>query len=377
MIKRGFSILLSLSCGWALAQPSWTLPSQGGRPLMPDEWLFGQGQPYHFRKPASPNGLPLERRAPTPSEKAAIEKIQARFAGLPSKAFLLGDKRDIVWVEYKAPAHDESTFLSASIDKTVTAMSAGVALCEGKIALSTKAKDLLPELAQVDIGESTLRHNLMMASGTTRALDDSQSMTPEELSSLVAGRINFMDLIQGRLGKRNGWSELPGERFSYKTQDPTLVGMMISAAYGMGGKHFRDWQDTHFFPKVRVGDRRIQGRDTVGYAWSEGNTRMTLRDWARFAIFVQEARQQNDCFGQYVRDATRTQIKSDQRFAKPYAGYGYLTWTDNADIPNSYSALGYGGQAIVWSTTSDKYFIVFSNNVSVSEIHSMAKLWLP
>ena len=67
---------------------------------------------------------------------------------------------------------------------------------------------------------------------------------------------------------------------------------------------------------------------------------------------------------------------ADRRFARMYGGYGYLTWTDNDDIPNSYSALGYGGQAIVWSATNDKYFIVFSNNINPPEIHKMARLWL-
>jgi CubicO group peptidase (beta-lactamase class C family) len=113
-----------------------------------------------------------------------------------------------------------------------------------------------------------------------------------------------------------------------------------------------------------------------GYAMSHGNTRMTIKDWARFALFVQESRKQQNCYGNFVREATRTQIKTDKRFAKMYDGYGYFVWTDNSDIPDSYTALGYGGQAIVWSTVSDKYFILFSNSVNPSDIHQMAKLWL-
>jgi CubicO group peptidase (beta-lactamase class C family) len=342
---------------------------------MPDEWLFSPGQPYHYKAPATNNGRSLKEREPTASEQRAIDDIQRQFGNLASKAILLGDGDKIVKIAYKSPASDSSTFLSASVDKTVTAMSAGVAVCDGKIKLSTKAKEVLPELAGTDIGESTLRDNLLMASGTTNALDDSQSLNRDEHAGVIKGTISFMDLIKGRLGKQQGWQK-PGEKFSYKTQDPTLVGMMVSAAYGKKGKDFREWQAEHLFSKVKPNDRYFQGQDQYGYAWAEGNTRMTIRDWARFAVFVQEARKQSDCYGNYVKEATTTQIRTDNRFARMYDGYGYLTWTDNRDIPNSYTALGYGGQAIVWSTTSDKYFIVFSNNINPPEIHGMAKAWL-
>lgn len=354
---------------------TFTMPRQDGKPLIPDEWLFAPGQPYFYKGTASNAGRTLSERAPTPGEQRAIDEIQRRFGNLASKAFLLGDGDKIVRIEYKNPASDNSTFLSASIDKTVTAMSAGIAVCDGKIKLSTKAKDVLPELAGTDIGEATLKDTLMMASGTTNAFDDSQSLTREDLAGIISGKTSFMELMKGRIGKQQGWLK-PGEKFSYKTQDPTLVGMMVSAAYGKNGKDFREWQVENLFSKVKPNDRYFLGRDQYGYAWAEGNTRMTIRDWARFAVFVQESRKQQGCYGDYVRQATSTQIRTDNRFARMYDGYGYLTWTDNRDIPNSYTALGYGGQAIIWSTTSDKYFIVFSNNINPPDIHPMAKAWL-
>ena len=354
---------------------SQTLPQKDGRPLMPDDWLFSSGQSFHYHVPASNNGRRLLERSATPKEAKAIEEIERYFSNIASKAYLLGDGEHIVKVSFKAPASATSTFLSASVDKTVTAMSAGIAVCDGKIKMNTKAKELLPELAGTHIGESTLKDNLMMASGTVNALDDSQSLTKDEVNGLVTGKISFMDLLKGRLGKQQGWQN-PGEKFSYKTQDPTLVGMLVSAAYGKNGKDFREWQTDYFFSKVGLNDRRSQGRDQFGYAWAEGNTRLTLNDWARFALFVQESRRKDDCYGEFVRNATTTQIKTDRRFARMYGGYGYLTWTENDDLPNSYSALGYGGQAIVWSTKNDKYFIVFSNNINPPEIHKMARLWL-
>jgi CubicO group peptidase (beta-lactamase class C family) len=370
--KIFFAVAVTLATLSATGQ---TLPRQNNKPFIPDEWLFAPGQPWFHKVPANGTGRQLQHRQPTAGEQRAIDDIQKRFADLPSKAFLLGDGDKIVKIEYKSPANDNSTFLSASVDKTVTAMSAGVAVCDGKIKLSTKAKEVLPELTGTAIGEATLRDALMMASGTSSALDDSQSLTKENLADLISGNTSFMALLKGRWGQQQGWQK-PGEKFSYKSQDPTLVGMMISAAYGTNGKNFRQWQTDNFFPKVQTNDRRFQGQDRFDYAWAEGNTRMTIRDWARFAVFVQESRKQNNCYGNFVRDATSTQIKTDRRFAVQYGGYGYQTWTDNSDIPNSYSALGYGGQAIIWSTTSDKYFVIFSNNNNPPDIHPLARAWL-
>ena len=351
------------------------MPQKNGQFYLPDEWLLGSGQTFHYRVPATSGGRPLGSREPTRGERNAVDRISELFAASESKVLLLGDGSEIVDMRLKAPAREDGLLLSASIDKSVTAFSAGIAVCDGKIALDTLAGDVLPELAGTDIGKTTLRDNLKMASGTTRAFDDSQSLTAEETADMQSGRKSFMDFLKGRLGVARFWTK-PGERFDYKSQDPLLVGMMVTAAYGMHGKKFREWQTEYFFPKVQTSDRRIQGTDRFAYAQSDGNTRMTLKDWARLAVFIQASRKSTGCYGDFIREATSTQIQSDRRFAKMYNGYGYFTWTDNQDIPNSYSALGYGGQAIVWSTTNDKYIVVFSNSTSAREIHRMAKLWL-
>lgn len=367
-----FAVLLSLSgLGWGETY----LPQRNGVFHMPEEWLISEGQPFHYRTPATPPGRVLASRAPTAAEAAAIVEISARFQRMESKALLLGDGDHVVHLQYKPPVGDGHLLLSASMDKSITALSAGVALCEGRIALTTRADELLPALAGTVLGESTLRDNLMMASGTTTAFDDSQSLTAQETSDMQAGRRSFMDYMRGRWSQGRGGA-LVGSTFDYKSQDPLLVGMMVAAAYGQAGKGFRPWQAANFFPRVGTAEPRIQGTDRSGYAQSDGNTRMTLRDWARLAVFVQESRRAEGCYGDFVRQATRTQIRTDHRFARSYDGYGYFIWTDNRDLPGTFAALGYGGQAIIWSAVNSKYLIVFSTRATNAEITAMASLWL-
>jgi len=370
-------LLLALVTSGAIAQT--TLPSKNGKFFMPDEWLMSVGQPYHYKITATNNGASMIDRSPTTAEKAVVDRANNYLQNSESKVILLGDGNKIVHVAFKAPANDNKLYLSASIDKTVTAMSAGVAVCDGKISLKTKAETLIPQLRGTDLGKSTLEDNLKMASGTVTALDDSQSETKDEMASRMSGKTNFMDLVSGRLSKAREkvftGKVQPGELFDYKSQDPTLVGMMISAAYGQEGKYFRAWQEKYFWPKVKTNNTIIQGQDQSGYAQSDGNTRLTISDWARFANFVVESRKETGCYGDFVRAATSTQIKTDQRFTKMYNGYGYMTWTDNSQLPGSFSALGYGGQSITWNTKNNKYVIVFSNQGDLSEVHKVSEAW--
>ena len=370
-------LLLALLTTNAISQTA--LPTKNGQFFMPDEWLMSVGQPYHHKVAPTNSGTTMSNRQPIGSEKLVIDIANSYLQNSESKVILLGDGDKIVHTAFKSPANDGKLYLSASIDKTISALSAGVAICDGKITLKTKAETLIPQLRGTDLGKSSFEDNLKMASGTVTALDDSQSETKEEIASRMSGKTNFMDLLSGRLGKSREklftGKVQPGELFDYKSQDPLLVGMMVSAAYGQEGKHFRAWQEKYFWTKVKTNDRIIQGQDQSGYAQSDGNTRLSINDWARLANFVVESRKETGCYGDFVRSATSTQIKTDQRFTKMYNGYGYFIWTDNSQLPNSFSALGYGGQSITWNTKNNKYVIVFSNQGNLTEVHKVAAAW--
>lgn len=367
------SCLLSINAVSVFGQN--VMPVQDNRPYISDEWLFGEGQSWHHNYSGSNNGKFLESRDLTLSENQKIKSIEKVFNEANVKAIVLGDKNKIVKTYIKSPANENSLFLSLSIDKTVTAISAGVAICDNKISLNTKVKDVLPELSKTDIGETTLKENLTMSSGTTSSFSDGQGLTREELNQIHNGQKSFMDMMKDRWGRKNN-SIFHSKSFDYKSQDPNLVGMMISAAYGMNGKNFRKWQDEYLWTKVKTNDRRVQGQDRFNYAWAEGNTRMTLKDWTRFAIYVNEKQKENSCMGDFIRDASKTHVKNNKKTTSAYNGYGYFIWTESVHVKSAYAALGYGGQAIIWNTSNDKFMIIFSNQISAMEIGELAKIWI-
>lgn len=147
------------------------------------------------------------------------------------------DGENVLYVEYKAPADDNSFFSGFSMGKTVTAMAACQAICAGKVKLETKAKELILELNRKALGNATVRDLLRMASGAAEPNPDSSVWTPEEFKEWHTGELNLLALVtQDRVAKagRSFLSEYkPGERFSYKQSDPFVLGIMMSRETGI------------------------------------------------------------------------------------------------------------------------------------------------
>lgn len=372
-MKNAIFALLALLGTLAVSSANSQIALQkNGVPYMPEEWLISQGQPYHFRGLANQNVKSLNRREPTSPEAKSINSIRQLFQRYEFRALLLGDGDSIVFDSFKPPVTRDSFLLSASIDKSVTSVSAGVAICQGKISLQTSAVSVIPQLQGTDIGESTVRDLLTMTSGTDLADDIGSSFTVKEFEEIQSGKKSYLDLMKSKW-KSRALFKSRGRSFDYKAQDPILLGMVIGGAYGL---KFRDWQADNLFNLLGLERYQIQGTDRYGFASADSNTRMTIQDWARFAVFVQQRRNGQDCLGNFLREATVKQISNDGRFLKEYGSYGYLFWTDPQGLPDAYAALGHGGQAIIWSKSTGRYLVAFSVSTRQSDVLEMAKLWL-
>ncbi|MBM3487211.1 MAG: hypothetical protein FJX67_11370 [Alphaproteobacteria bacterium] len=122
----------------------------------------------------------------------------------------------------------------------------------------------------------------------------------------------------------------------------------------------------------------IVGQDHFGYGRSDGNVRLTMEDWIRFAAWVKSNSLKNDCLGDFVRQATRTQISNrSSTFGKGFGGYGYLIWTDHQhSTRDSFWAIGYGGQRIGWNQSNNRILIAFSNAENyMDELYKLYANW--
>src|SRR5450830_1366072 len=339
------------------------LPTSKDGAIAPDDWLIGKGRAwfYHGEPAASPSMI--GSRAPTAEEKKFVDKAKELFANRPAKVIALIDGRDVVYKDFKAPANDQSYLFSFSMGKTITSMAVGKAICAGKLQLTTRADEFIPELKGKTLGVATVRDLLRMASGTTGGESDATMLTPAQNKLWTEGRLNLLDtIVEDRLsGAKKGVfsAYAPGEQFWYKSTDPVTLGIMINRATGTP---FAKWTTENVLQAAGVSRPVIIGEDKFGQAQADGNYRMVMDDWIRFAMWVKDSSKEDGCFGEYVRQATTTKIKNTQKNAgKLFDGYGYLIWTDTQYAPGTYWAVGYGGQRIGWSRRNEKTLILFSN----------------
>lgn len=367
-------LVSSLFVNYASAQ----LQSVNGYAAASDDWLLGQGQQWHYRTSTAGKPKPLNFRAPKPEEKDLVEKAQQMLATSSAKSIALIDGVDVVWVGYKSPADASSHLLSFSVGKTMTSMAVGKAICQGNISLTSITEDLVSELKGTDLGKSTVRNLLMMSSGTWEGNKDSTIVTREQDGQLLSGKMNNLDLLRtpqiSTYQIRVFGKSKAGESFHYHSTDPLTLGVILNKTTGM---EYAEWLEKEVLLPAGIETYGIIGRDKSGYGSTDGNQRLTMKDWIRFAVWVKENEMASGCFGDYVRAASTTKISNNTQSGKSFGGYGYLIWTDNNRLKGSYWAVGHGGQRIGWNHKNNRMLIAFSNVENyMDDLHRLYKDWV-
>lgn len=313
--------------------------------------------------------MSLERRRPTEEEAVLVRRAGAFFGREPVRALALLDGNTVVFSQFSAPASGSSMYYGFSIGKTVTAMAVGKAICAGKLALTSKASDLIEGLRGKALGQASVFDLLRMASGSAVVNPDSTILSPDQLLSWEGGEIDLMDVLESNEVSQAERvflsSRKPGERFRYKSTDPMVLGAMTSRAVGMS---WVDWVQREILDAMGAAAPGIYAQDRFGTGQSDSGLRLRFDDWLRFAVWVKRASQGTGCFADFVRAALSTQIKNgtsvqDRTLGRLNAGYGYLTWTENEFAPDAAFASGWGGQRIGWSTDprNERMVVAFSS----------------
>lgn len=359
------------------------LPTSNGVGSMPDSWLLDtKVAPEWYSGKASPTPSTLETREPSQTEQQVIVQAQSLLSRTPAKAIALIDNGKVVYVGYAAPANADSLLHGFSIAKTLTAMAVGQAICANKLKMDTRADALIPELAGKALGTATVYDLLRMASGS-KALnhDGTFQLTPEQLK--VQNRpTNYLEtLTEAKVAdaEQGVFSPYkPGEHFVYKQTEPDVLGIMIHRATG---QTYAEWMQSHVLDLMGEAETNVIMQDRFGEGEAAGGVKLHMGDWVRFAVWVQKASKEKGCFGDFVREANKTQIKNEvvqkqRRAGYFFSGYGYFMWTENEIAPNSSWAQGYGGQRIGWFKDSNRAVVFFSTaDTWAAEAYALAKTW--
>jgi CubicO group peptidase (beta-lactamase class C family) len=180
-------------------------------------------------------------------------------------------------------------------------------------------------------------------------------------------------------GAKGFFGELkPGDRFSYKSTDPALLGIMLRRATKMP---YGAWLQKVMFDAMGTEGGGLVEQDTEGHGLTSAGVRLSLADWQRFALWVQRMSREPGCIGDYTRAAMSSQIDNpgapgQRKFGGLFDSYGYFFWVRNRIAPSTTFASGLGGQRISWHEGSNRMTVFFSTEESwMQELYEVVREW--
>ena len=344
-----------------------------------DALLINKGRPWDYQASTNESPRTLNFQTPDSKEQQVIESLTDVFKSSSIRGVVLLNGDKLIHSAIKENIPEQALFYGLSVGKTVTAIAAGQAICQKLIALETKVGDVLPDFANTDMGKASLQNLLTMSSGTWEGLRDANVATQDQFREIWSGRLTIKDLmLQTKVNSAEkdffGKLRQPGTVFSYRNSDPEMVALMIAKVTGMS---FSNWVDQSVLKAIPIAGPAVLRTDRHQNAFASGAVQMTLQDWARFAVWIRDAYDENSCLGNYLKDAAKPKISArgpNGPFAQ-FKNYGYFTWVDHQMGPDSFYALGVGGQIVAWNKRNKRTMVVFSNESPANELAAIYKEW--
>ena len=239
----------------------------------------------------------------------------------------------IIFERYGLGRTPAERWTSFSVAKSVTSTLIGAAIKDGKIkSLDEPVTRYIPQLAGGVYEGVTIRQLITMTSGVKwneDYADPNSDVAKVGLTPMKDGVNPVVAYMRGLPREAP-----PGEKFVYKTGETDLAGILLSNAVG-------EPMSAYFSEKIWAPFGMEQDaawiEDTAGHERGGCCLSMTLRDYARFGLFMLEggkAGGRQVLPAGWIEDATRAHVKTPP--------YGYFWWL----VPNAYQAEGIFGQVI-------------------------------
>jgi len=293
------------------------------------------------------------------TDKNIISQAETLINSNKTTSLILVEKGQIVFEKYKAPANQQSPLFSQSMSKSLTALTIGNMLCDGKInSLDDPAEKYVPAIKGTVQGESSLRHLLTMSAGNKDAVM-AGSNSNHEWIDIVQGRTTNLEMILNNGERDTTWRGplAGGKEFRYVSTNTVALSMVADAAGG-------------FFNSFEKYVWQPAGTESKGYwfydkekkAVSNSGVSATGRDWARLAMYsIDQLKNGNSCMKQFMQEATSPQISNtSKRIGRAFNSYGYQTWIADFRGKKSYWWVGYGGQRIGVDPETERIIVLTS-----------------
>lgn len=347
----------------------------------------GTTDPYRFAP--HPNPRPLPRLKLKPSHRELTKELNSyleKFTG--STALLLIEDDKILFEAYRRSASASSEFYSMSIGKSMTSLALGQLFCRGGIdTLDVKAQEILPQLGRNNFGRSSIKQLLTMSSGAYVPINSGQPAYKNGVGlnplsgnpfkgqnwPLRLGQVTINDLLWGPLwfDTMHKSPNKPGEIFSYKSGDTLTLSKIIEKSSGLSTAGYFD---RHIWQQILAEQEGHWEADKTRSTMASAGFQISLRDWGRLALWISKRREQRDCFGNYLKEATSPQIILPDGKNTLFKSYGYQWWTENRLAPGFWG-MGYAGQIVGIDPKSKKILIKFSHRTEKGDILELMKIF--
>jgi len=276
-----------------------------------------------------------------------ILSFDQKFESSPTRALLVAKDGQLIYERYASgKTSRRSTPIGNSISKSLVSLAVGKAICDGSISsINAKSKEIHEGLNGTSWGEASISDLLKMSSGAFYS--DPQRPTgwknqeDIQLNRTIYSKQmfqSFLELMQAMDGKEF----TPGSRFNYNNYDTVALNLAVEkAAKKSFAKYFEEsiWKEA--LPEESGAWVTNQKGEVAGYFGFSA----TSRDWIRIGLYVLESLQKNDCFGQYLKEATREQIVANWPINN---SYGYQIWTKCTAVQDSFCFIGNHGQQLIF-----------------------------
>lgn len=299
-------------------------------------------------------GLPLAERQIDPAwNHDGVDYDLARYMEAYNVTGVLVLKDgEIVLERYAHGRGPQDRWTSFSVAKSVTSTLVGAALADGAIkSLDDVISTYIPDLKGSAYDAVTVRQLITMTSGVKwneDYTDPNSDVARAGFAALEPG-VNPLVSYMRRLPRAHP----PGTVFNYNTGETDLAGVLVSSAVG---KPLSAYLSEKIWAPYGMEADAIWIYDLGGHERGGCCMSMTLRDYARFGLFIAEG---GKAGGRAVVPEGWTQTATSKVVATGFPGtdYGYFWWRR----PNgAYEAVGIFGQAI--TTFEDEGLIIAVNS---------------
>lgn len=298
--------------------------------------------------------------APSQAKKVLDELFQQNNA----KALLVAQGSDIIYERYAFGVGKRDTPLGFSISKSLVSLTVGRAICDGHIkSIDDELKNYVPALSGTSWGETSIRNVLMMSSGaynTAVQFDGHKSAEMQRTlgSALYDGKMSddFIDMMRSADEKISP----SGKEFNYSNFDTVALGLLVQSATKTDFANYFEktiWADAGAESRgAWVVNNKSQASAYAGFSASP-------QDWLRIGMMVlRELKNQDTCFGKYLKEATSKKI--DTFRPGPAASYGYQIWVQCRS--SDFCFVGFGGQYLLFNV--EKNIVVYQHATTFSNV---------